>query len=575
MKRNTLWLVVISLIVTALLVASCAPATTKEGEEVVGLVASEEPVYGGTLTTTTGVIRGFDPVSSGQETSRINTAIMDRLGIGDWTKGPMGTNECPWMSPSYETHVCGRGYLIESWEQTGPLTFVGKVREGVKFNACLPHIKAIVNDREMTAGDIYYCWNRVLNWPTVRTRAAEFLESIEVLSRYEIGYVLKKPHINAIDTLFYELMVYPPEVAETYEDLNNWRNQCGTGPYILTEFITDSSWTLERNPDYWAYDELHPDYRLPYIDTVRGLLIVDRMSEMAAFRTGKVDLLLGVNLDDATVMEVSNPEAGRRGAIEEVSRPSIDIRCDQPPFDDVRVRQAVVMAINFQEIVEQLYGGEGSALCQPALELWPEWYKPLDELPEDIQEIWRYNPGKARELLEEVLGPGAEFEFNVYTTEDYVGKVTILQRYWDEVGAHARIKVMEGGSLRSFAYGENYDGMFAMSHAVSMPPEELLTRASTSRSCWAGRDWESPEFDEIIQKLTSTIEHDEQMTLYEMARDYNLRNLMRIRFPHPYVYTYWQPWIGGYSGENALGGSWGALYARIWVDQEVKAAMGY
>jgi len=575
------------LIVASLLAASCAAPVEEEVKEEeeeewvteieeveeveeVALIASAEPVYGGTITISTDAPGQFDPGGIGGGQSDVKSAVMESQGMGDWAKGPQGTGECQWLTPSFDVLQCGVGKIIESYEQTGPLTYVGHVRPGIKFNAALPHMKDLVQDREITAEDIFYSWDRAMNMPGARVTMAEYIESITVVDRYTIEYVMSKPYYNAVGGLFWGRTVYPREVIDEYGEITDWRNMVGSGPWILSDFVTDVAATFSKNPDYWGYDELHPEYRLPYADSYKQLFIVDRMTALSALRTGKIDILWRVIPDEAGTIEVSNPELQRRQAIQDDSRPKFHIMMDKPPFDDIRVRQALSMSIDRQDLVDSYYGGLGEPFNDVCSPFWTNWFVPLEELPEDIAEIYSYNPEKARELLDEALGPGVELEFPVNCLADMVDQVIVMQSYWNDVGLNAIVNVMEGGTLRSMMKPVGtYEGIAAHNSGMQPPYNEAMW----PKDFYPGENWEDPIWEAMHEEMLGTTDPDEQWTLYEQARNHQLRQVPHFRFPHPYIYTYWQPWLGGYAGEFSVG-NWPGLYARLWVDQTVKRAMG-
>ena len=83
--------------------------------------------------------------------------------------------------------------------------------------------------------------------------------------------------------------IYPPEVIEEHGDAKDWRTIVGTGPFMLTDYVLDSSITFKKNPDYWRNDPKYPENRIPYIDEMRMLIFPELATRMAALRTGKVD----------------------------------------------------------------------------------------------------------------------------------------------------------------------------------------------------------------------------------------------------------------------------------------------
>ena len=66
-----------------------------------------------------------------------------------------------------------------------------------------------------------------------------------------------------------------PEAVKKWGNLNDWHHAIGTGPFILKDFVSGSSATLIKNPNYWGYDERYPQNKLPYVDTVKFLIIPD------------------------------------------------------------------------------------------------------------------------------------------------------------------------------------------------------------------------------------------------------------------------------------------------------------
>ena len=147
-----------------------------------------------------------------------------------------------------------------------------------------------------------------------------------------------------------------PEAVAQWGNLNDWHHAIGTGPFILTDFVDGSSATLVKNPNYWGTDERYPQNKLPYINTLKILIIPDDATALAGLRTGKIDDLDGMSLQQAQDMQKTNPE------ILQIKVPatfglSIDPRNDVKPFNDIRVREAMQMAINLPDIAKDYYLG--------------------------------------------------------------------------------------------------------------------------------------------------------------------------------------------------------------------------
>ena len=337
------------------------------------------PEYGGTLTVTYGRAGdNQDPFFAGLEAAWLIDGVNEKLAYGDW-----GTNrgEFEFGTPYVPTSVF-RGILAESWEQTDPLTYVFHIRPGVHY-ALNPDSEAsrLVNGRELTARDIEHTYHRYLGLGSGFTEpsplavnygfAKEPWESIEATDDWTLVVKTTRPSPSALRTFIANNMnwILPPEVIEQYGDYSDWKNVVGTGPMMLTDWTEGSSITWEKSPDYWGYDEKYPDNRLPYIDKLRALVIPEVATRVAALRSGKVAYLGSAgsatlrSIDTVAGLGKTNPELviwpsyGR-------SENSFGLNVNNPPFDDLRVRQAMQMALDLETMNDGYFKGYGETTPQ-------------------------------------------------------------------------------------------------------------------------------------------------------------------------------------------------------------------
>ena len=190
-----------------------------------------------------------------------------------------------------------RGQLAESWEIPDPVTYVFNIRKDVRW-----HNKAPMNGRELTAKDVEYNFHRMLGLGSGFTEKPEGaawsnIDDIGIESVTAEGstvvFRLNDPNFEALRTMLvdHSVGVFPPEVIEAYGDVTDWRNLVGTGPLMLTDWVEGSSITWQKNPEYWGVDEKFPQNRLPYVDKVVALVILEAPTQLAALRSGQIDLL--------------------------------------------------------------------------------------------------------------------------------------------------------------------------------------------------------------------------------------------------------------------------------------------
>ena len=294
------------------------PAAAMEKEMVMDPTTGKmvtAPEYGGTFTHAT---KGDYPVADTwfQHGPGILLApVVEKLGIADWAI-PRDQNSL--TATGVVLGIPLRGQLAESWEQPDPLTIIFHIRQGVHW-----HDKAPMNGRELDASDIEYNLHRVTALGSGFTEPSPTgwikdlpIESIAATDKWTVVVKLKEPNLQALMnlTLAQTGTILPPEVIKQQGDVKDWRNLVGTGPYMLTDRVEESSITYEKNPDYWGYDEKYPENRLPYTDKIRTLIMPETATILAALRsrqldyTGQAGASSITSLDQADSLKRTNPE---------------------------------------------------------------------------------------------------------------------------------------------------------------------------------------------------------------------------------------------------------------------------
>ncbi len=314
MKKQITLLPFTCLISIGFLVSSCGPSTvttnitTKTALSTTRVqtitTSAEKPQYSGTLTTISVLDVGiFDSVATGQALGPAALLVNEGFLQEDWTKGPAGTGVVAWVpnvSPTPDTTMSS---LAESWEITEPGIVVYKVRRGVHY-ALNPKSEAsrLMNGREVTADDWIASYNYIMNpnsyfkaWVPQLFGTA----TMEKTGPWEV--TLKTPVDLLVGWLWLAYgWVFPTEIIAKYGNMQDWHHVVGTGPFMLTDYVPESSATLLKNPDYWQQDPVGPGKgnRLPYLDSVKILVLTDISTMGAALRTAKIDFFTGAEATD-------------------------------------------------------------------------------------------------------------------------------------------------------------------------------------------------------------------------------------------------------------------------------------
>ena len=596
--KKIVWMLVSCLMVLSLVVASCGPEEEAEEKEVgkATVVTAEEeaveeeveeedailppdvPKYGGTLYLLEGLpTYQFDPFLNMFISCGYQWISVEGLIGGDWAKGPAGTGEADFLNSFGGQMKFMTGWLAESWEIPDDETMVFHIRHGVRF-----WNKPPVNGRELNADDVVWCINRAFSMPASYffsfTLAGENPTSVKALDKYTVevkvpAKVLGMMLLEIGDRLY----IYPPEPTELYGGMNEWNDVCATGAWMLTDVVSGSSITYSKNPDYWQYDPVHPQNRLPYPDKMVCISFPDASTMQAAFRTGKLDQLGYNGYEDWQEFLQQCPDLEYIQTYPDM--PSVLVgRMDKPelPFQNIKVRQALNMAINRQELIDELYYGYADMLSYPVCnaKVFKDIYRPLEEYPESVQMLFEYNPERARELLNEAGYPDG-FKTVVQTGAGGVDFLTLLQAYFKDINVDMEIEIVEAGAMMGLSMGRTFKEMI-MAITKSSVPYFFLTDRKEQMDCKCMVD--IPGAVEAYEAISHAMGRDDEEVI-RILRDIApslLESAWGVWLPVPYIWDMWWPWLQNYYGVQDLGYcNQFAHRTYMWVDTALKKSMGY
>ncbi len=461
--------------------------------------------------------------------------------------------------------------LAESWEIIDAQTIKFKLREGVYWHDAPP-----VNGRELTADDIAYSFERHSNSTRDTNYRPEGLDRqyIEVIDKYNFILHWFEPYSLLFHDPSTRAAIMAREVVEEYGSANDPDHQIGTGPFQVVDIVSAASATLVRNPNYWMYDPLNPENKLPYADELKVLVITEPGTRKAAFRTGKVDVLSALGIDSAEEMWETAPWAESRGVPTAMVVP-LFMNVQREPFTDIRVRRAVTMAVDQPAIIRDLYKGYG------IIDYWPlqpsagDAFTPLEEMPEDIRKQYEYHPDEAKALLAEAGYPNG-IEFHILTTTGARADwAAVLAGQMAAAGITANIRTVE--NFLDIAFSYDYDTIL-MGWGNLMPIDVFGWAHDGLESIW-----NQPNVDDPIARANWDIYNNmsDPVEMAQFLKEEMLREMalaLEVPVPGYMVFHFWQPWIKNYHGEYALGPEmqWSIGMSRYWwIDEDLKTELGF
>lgn len=355
------------------------------------------------------------------------------------------------------------GQLADSWTwDPAAKTFTVTLKDGVRFqdkSAVGMGDYDVFGGRALTAADVKYTYDRLIGldafsepYPCEENWAASLymVESVEAADdRTVVFHFNTDAEIASTDFMLVNVNITGPEWdALTDAQRADWRYVTGTGAYILTTFEPDSFATFTRSENYYGVDE-RPGYegnQLPYLDSITMSVITENANQITQFVSGNLDLM-GWNrsyLSDSelALLEDSMDSSSYTKFIYLGMPTSVCYKLSaNEPLQDLRVRQALQMAVNSEEINDAYYGFSTACQTGGMFSIATD-FSSVDQWSDELKATWTYDPEGARALLAEAGYPdGFSFKVAIHSGLDS-DLYTLVSDYLAKIGVTMEIEVV-------------------------------------------------------------------------------------------------------------------------------------
>lgn len=415
------------------------------------------------------------------------------------------------------------------------------------------HDKAPVNGRQVTADDVIATMERIINLPGHQASLLSEVESIVAKDPQTVVFTLKQPFAPFLNFMANHFMwILPKEGVEGQFDLAT--DSIGTGPFVLEKWEDNVQATFKKNPKFYEEGK-------PYLDEVIFKVVPDQGSRIAAFRTGQADTIGSLSPEELDQLIKTNPDVTVFEALF-ATQEQLYLNMKKEPFNDLKVRKAISMAVDRQSMVKAIYGGgETSGPVNPSL---GDWSLPLEER----EKLQPYNPEEAKKLLEEAGYPDG-FDTTLMVTNGYGEQLVRVAQWIAEdlrnIGINAEIEVVEYATYFSERWPNvDYDMGVGYQTYFQEPDEWLRTQLHTN----GARNWyniSDPELDKMLDEQRLILDVDQRKEYVHNIQRYVLENLVNpIPISTYYTKTPRQPYIR----DSYPHASYGYGYLKdVWLDK--------
>jgi peptide/nickel transport system substrate-binding protein len=562
---------VVSLVGSTFMFAACGNGDDNTDKP---SATTTEPQYGGTLTAwKQEFMNDLDPATD----SRTNQENLwyETLWAMDWE---LNDPEGHAFTTSYLAADEMMGQIADTWDadyEAG--TFTVTIRDDVKFQNKEPY-----NGRLLVANDVKWTYDRLLgigsgydspketsgaNW----TEQLYMIESIDAPDDVTVVFHLKPE--NSTETGVNDLMVAEINIAGhewdelTDEQRNDWHYAAGTGPYILEEYVLDNYMRFVKNEDYYDYDERYPENKLPYADEVVLQVVSESANRLTQFIAGSLDMMSGTNplnrselaqlqasMDDTQYWELKK----YGGAV------AVGFKQSFEPFRDIRVRRALQMAINTQEISNDYYKIEGDAEIMGLFHSRTA-LSDVDNWNEELYDSYAvYDPQAAKELLAEAGYPdGFTFTAVIFGALD-ADLFTLASTYLSEIGVTMNIEVA-GNPMEMEAIGFDKNDERTIFKNAGFPDINRVQMNLLSSSPFDAIFHNDATLDGLVNKAVNATTMADRIKYANEADTYFAEQHYILCFGGgEEMIDVFSKRVGGYNGEQW----YRVAYPRIWLNEK-------
>ena len=318
-------------------------------------------------------------------------------------------------------------------------TYTFKLRKGVKFS----------NGREVVASDVKWSIERAVNPKTqgpgagffgaiagfddVSGGKSETMSGIETPDESTVVFHLSRPDATFLHVLAINFASVVPKEAVEAAGGDFGKKPVGSGTLILKDWTIGQKLVFERNPDYFVKD-------LPHVDKVTVEVGQEPLVALLRLQKGEVDIA-GDGIPPAKFLEIKNSPDGASMIVdgEQLHTGYVTLNTKVKPFDNVKVRQAVNMAIN-KERITRILNGRATPANQPLPPLMPGYDKAFQGYQYDVE--------KAKATLTEAGFPDG-FETVLYATNtDPQPRIAqAIQQDLAAIGVKAEVRTLAQGNV--------------------------------------------------------------------------------------------------------------------------------
>lgn len=339
----------------------------------------------------------------------------------------------PLTQPTKDGGVAGE--LAQSWDKTSPTSYLFHLRPGAKFS----------NGRALDSGDVVASFDSYKKDGSYYNLAGP-IQAVTAVDPMTVRFDLSRP-FGALPAALESFWILPGKELKD-GSYNPDKDFLGTGPFMVKDHTLDVSWTFVKNPNYWRQG-------YPKVDEVDVKIIKDDAARVAALKAGTIDFAIFDSNDTPRLLQdVANTKVVVQGTTDWYYL-TLNSLAPTSKFRDKRVRQALELALDRQQIIDTALGGLGKPTGYPSMG-FPDGCDPTT-VPNG-----KANLEQAKALLKDA---GVEnLTFSIVLAPSFGATLgpqmaQVFQQNLSQIGVKATISIVDGGTFVSQFRAADFDAL--------------------------------------------------------------------------------------------------------------------
>ncbi|OEY70979.1 peptide ABC transporter substrate-binding protein [Rheinheimera salexigens] len=469
---------------------------------------------------TEGSPESFNPqlITSGTTIDAISLQLYDRLLDVDVNSGEI----IPGLALSWQVSADGKEYLFT-------------LRPGVEFH----HTEYFSPSRPLQAQDVVFTFNRISDpdhpyhlqgaYPYFQSvEWSELVKRVSAVDSHTVKFELSQPNSSFLSTLSTDFSAilsaeYASQLLASDTPALIDSLPIGTGPFVFKEYQKDVLIRYYRHPKYWR--------GLAKPEQLVFDIVPNNARRMAKLFTHECDIIAYPRVAELKLVS-------KRADVDIQESTSMNVgfwafNTQKPPFDNVKVRQALALAINREAIMQAVYYGHATA----ATSLLPptSWAYDPNLVPTE------YNPIAAKALLTEA-GYGKGFSMNIWAmpvqrlyNPNAIKMAELIQADLAQVGINAKIISYEWNSFRRKLTNYEHDSVLIGWAADNPDPDNFFRPLLSCSAAITGTNranWCDENFDQLINQAILTADQNQRRRFYWAAQQYISEQMPLVSLAH-------------------------------------------